>query len=328
MKFFKNYKNLLTLQSTCCNKTRVIKQSQQIRQFLHQKLGRIFSTATVVMLLTLLSGLRSVQLSLAQTPTSNPQSELIKEIKALAHSDAENDIPRRTNFIIELYKNNSASLNSPAIRTIYDDTYTEQIKHQNESRRNIWIGIITMIVLLGLPLIIFAIKKKTLLMPRFDPAKFKKVSVSLPFGIGSAEWEADSTERRAAWSLYVELVTRIAVQPLEVDQGLLREALTSLYNLFGVTRQVLKEAGPDVGASHDSVGGIAIAVLNNGLRPFLAKWHPLLQTWEARPHPDISLKEHEQNWTEEPTLREELEKLRSDLKQYANALAEIVGVEQ
>ena len=34
-----------------------------------------------------------------------------------------------------------------------------------------------------------------------DPAVLKKVSVSLPFGIGKAEWEADLTERRAAWSL-------------------------------------------------------------------------------------------------------------------------------
>ncbi|MBD0387919.1 MAG: hypothetical protein ICV54_15745 [Nostoc sp. C3-bin3] len=45
-------------------------------------------------------------------------------------------------------------------------------------------------------------------MPKFDPAKIKKVSFSLPFGIGSVEWEADPTERRAAWSLYIELVTR------------------------------------------------------------------------------------------------------------------------
>lgn len=99
-----------------------------------------------------------------------------------------------------------------------------------------------------------------------------------------------------------------------------------MYNLFGVTRQVLKDARPDVGASHDSVGGIAIAVLNNGLRPFLAKWHPMLQTWEAQRPPHLSPKEHEQNWPEEPKLREELEKLRSDLEQYANALAQIVGV--
>jgi hypothetical protein len=61
-------------------------------------------------------------------------------------------------------------------------------------------------------------------MPKFDPVKLKKVSVSLPFGIGSAEWETDPTERRAAWSLYVELVTRIAIQPLETDVGVKGEA--------------------------------------------------------------------------------------------------------
>src|SRR5688500_11600764 len=122
-------------------------------------------------------------------------------------------------------------------------------------------------------------------MPRQDRARLKTVSVSLPFGIGSAQWEADPTERRAAWSLYVELVTRIAIQPLEIDQGLVREALTSLYSLFATTRATLKEASPDVGCSRESVGGIAIAVLNNGLRPFLAKWHPLLQTWDAQRDP-------------------------------------------
>lgn len=165
-------------------------------------------------------------------------------------------------------------------------------------------------------------------MPKFDPARLKKVSVSLPFGIGSAEWEADPTERKAAWSLYIELVTRIAVQPLEVDEGLLREVLTSLYNLFGVTRQILKEAGPNVGASRESVGGIAIAALNNGLRPFLAKWYPLLQTWEAQRPPQVSPKEHERNWPEETKFRDELESLRRDLEEYADALAIIAGVNE
>jgi hypothetical protein len=84
--------------------------------------------------------------------------------------------------------------------------------------------------------------------------------VKLPFGIGGAEWEADITERKAAWSLYVELITRIAIQDLEKDQGLLRESLSSLHGLFSVTRQILKEAGPDVGASPNSVGGIAMIV--------------------------------------------------------------------
>jgi hypothetical protein len=165
-------------------------------------------------------------------------------------------------------------------------------------------------------------------MANRDPAVLKKVSISLPFGIGSAEWQADPTERKAAWSLYVELVTRIAVQPLDIDQGTVREALNSLYSLFGSTREILKEAGPDVGASHDSVGGIAIAVLNNGLRPFLSKWHPLLQSWEMKCPSDLSSKEHETQWLEESKMRGELAALREDLEQYANALAEIAGVKR
>jgi hypothetical protein len=119
-------------------------------------------------------------------------------------------------------------------------------------------------------------------MSKQDPAVLKQVTVSLPFGIGSASWESDPTERKAAWELYVELVTRIAVQPLASEEGLMREALNSLYSLFGSTREILRTAGPNVGASKKSVGGIAIAVLNNGLRPLLSKWHPILQEWEGQ----------------------------------------------
>jgi hypothetical protein len=164
-------------------------------------------------------------------------------------------------------------------------------------------------------------------MGKGDPAKLKKVSVSLPFGLGSAEWEADSTQRRAAWALYVELVTRVAVQELANDVGLVREAMNSLYTLFGTTREILREAGPDVGASRESVGGLAIAVLNQGLRPFLTKWHPPLQIWEAQRPNEKSPKEHEQAWSEEPILRQELATLRGELEIYAQALAKVAGVD-
>ena len=160
-----------------------------------------------------------------------------------------------------------------------------------------------------------------------DPAVLKKVLVSLPFGLGSAEWEADSTERYAAWSLYVELVTRISVEPLHEDEGILREALNSLYSLFKTTREILREAGPDVGASHNSVGGIAITVLNRGLRPFLTKWHSILEVWETQRPSGVSTKEHEKQWLEESKMRGELEDLRQELNKYAQALAKISGIE-
>lgn len=165
-------------------------------------------------------------------------------------------------------------------------------------------------------------------MPKKDPAKLRKVSISLPFGLGSAEWESDPTERKAAWELYIELITRIAVEPLESDQGVLREALSSLYSLFGTTRETLKKAGPGVGVSPNSVGGLAVAVLNLGLRPLLTKWHPLLQDWEAQRTPKVSVQKHEKAWPQEAELRLEFEKLRLELKQYSVALAEIAGVKE
>ena len=106
----------------------------------------------------------------------------------------------------------------------------------------------------------------------------------------------------------------------------MREAMNSLYSLFASTRDILRKAGPDVGAAKDSVGGIAIAVLNNGLRPFLSKWHPLLQVWETLRDPKVSPQEHEKKWADEMVLRGEMEALRKDLAQYAEALTEIAGV--
>ncbi|MBD1866140.1 hypothetical protein H6F95_02240 [Cyanobacteria bacterium FACHB-471] len=159
--------------------------------------------------------------------------------------------------------------------------------------------------------------------PKF---KVKTVSTSLPFGLGQVELESDDAMRRAAWALYVELTTRITTQTLEDDQGLLREALNSLYSLFASTREILREAGPDVGTSLESVGGIAIAVLNVGLRPFLTKWHPALSAWEAQRPTDVGPREHEKNWSEEPQLRNELKLLRENLEQYIHALTEVIGV--
>lgn len=82
------------------------------------------------------------------------------------------------------------------------------------------------------------------------------------------------------------------------------------------------------GPSHDSVGGIAIAVLNNGLRPFLSKWHPLLLEWEEKKPNGTSPQVHEKAWDKELIVRGELDALRGDLEQYANALAEIAGVSE
>src|SRR3990172_8420192 len=118
--------------------------------------------------------------------------------------------------------------------------------------------------------------------------KATKLTVNLPFKLGQLEFEPDEVQQRAAWELFVELSTRIATQPLGPEEGLLREALTSLYSIFAATRDVLRRAGPSVATGPNSLGPVAVDVLNKGLRPFPAQWHPLLQSWEQVRIPSTS----------------------------------------
>ncbi|MEW5827812.1 MAG: hypothetical protein AB1846_02905 [Chloroflexota bacterium] len=163
-------------------------------------------------------------------------------------------------------------------------------------------------------------------MSRKEKVKATKLTVGLPFNLGSLELQRDDAQQKAAWALYVELSTRIAVQPLD-DGGILREALTSLYNLFGITRQILRESGPEIAKGQNSLGFIAIEVLNIGLRPFLVKWHPLLKSYEEKKPENETTLEHEHNWDRANELRAELEKVREQMIIYVDALAKIAGIE-
>ncbi len=158
--------------------------------------------------------------------------------------------------------------------------------------------------------------------------KAKKLAIGLPFNLGQLEFENDEVQQKAAWSLYVELSTRISVQPLHDNEGILREALTSLYNVFNITRQILRDAGPEIADGPQSLGAIAIDVLNIGLRPFLVKWHPLLKTYEEQKPSTLSTVDHERNWEYAKDLRKELEAVRAQMVIYVDALAKIAGIEK
>ena len=146
----------------------------------------------------------------------------------------------------------------------------------------------------------------------------------------SGTWEPNDAERRAAWELYVELVTRVSVVPLRVDEGLLREALTSLNSLFGTTRDVLRHHGPDVAEpkrnGQYNFGYLAVAMLNFGIRPLLARWHPTLEDWESQRPANRSRRDHEQLWPQSDELRAAVADTRRILTAYADLLASACGV--
>ena len=158
----------------------------------------------------------------------------------------------------------------------------------------------------------------------------KEVGVELGWGPAkvSGSWEPDHAERDAAWELYVELVTRVSVVPLGADHGILREALTSLYSLFGVSREILRKYGPGIARpvrkpGQYRFGHLTVWMLNAALRPVLATWHPRLQQWEAARPERLSVVEHERAWDRAGELRTELEALRRLLLRYAEILATV-----
>ncbi|MFG2876444.1 hypothetical protein ACGFYU_15890 [Streptomyces sp. NPDC048337] len=138
------------------------------------------------------------------------------------------------------------------------------------------------------------------------------------------------SEREAAWELYVELATRVSVVELGEDEGLLREALSSLYTVFATTREILRRYGPAVAPrvppGHLTFGVLAVNVLNLSIRPLLSRWHPLLTAHEATRGDHVDPVAHERRWSRVGELRAEIESVRQVLLGLAQALNEVAGV--
>ena len=136
--------------------------------------------------------------------------------------------------------------------------------------------------------------------------------LKLNLGFLETDWEPQIKDSEAAWEMYVELLTRIATQPLPDDSGIETTALDSVYSLFGITREILRKYGKD------SIGfaKIAIIILNQVLRPFTARWHKLSVEGAFQDPNQVSI------------FRSELQDLQVKLQNYMGMLAEIAGVEE
>lgn len=135
--------------------------------------------------------------------------------------------------------------------------------------------------------------------------------LKLKFLFLETEWEPQVKDSEAAWEIYVELLTRVATQPLPNDAGLESSALESVYSLFSITRGILRKYGKDaVGFAK-----IAIIILNQVIRPFTARWHKLSEEGAFKDEGKCII------------FRSELKELQLKLNNYMGMLAEIAGVE-
>jgi hypothetical protein len=125
------------------------------------------------------------------------------------------------------------------------------------------------------------------------------------------EWNPNDTDKDAAWEMYIELITRVATQDLLPEEGDEETALTSAYQLFDITREVIKRKGRHC----ESFTKIAIIILNQKIRPFTAKWHK------------VSVAGKFKNAKVCKDFRDELGELQDVLRIYSQMLADMAGVE-
>ncbi|MFF1722629.1 hypothetical protein [Streptomyces sviceus] len=151
-------------------------------------------------------------------------------------------------------------------------------------------------------------------------ASLTEVRITVP-QLSELTFVVNDHTRAVSWQIFIESVTRISTQRLDDDEGLLREALTSLYGLFATTRDILKAARPTAHGAGITVEYLAVNLLNRELRPFLSKWHPRLLAFEAA-NPELG----ESAWAQASECRRELARLQGNTRQYVLSFARLAGV--
>lgn len=142
-------------------------------------------------------------------------------------------------------------------------------------------------------------------------SRFRLERVKLGPDWANAEISFVASDKDAAWELYIEMLTRIATQPLPEEAGDEETALSSAYSLFPITRAILRRQGRGT----ITFAKVAIPVLNQVVRPFTAKWHR------------ESLAGAFKDDAKRMEFRSELMLLQEELTNYNHMLAEIAGVE-
>lgn len=141
--------------------------------------------------------------------------------------------------------------------------------------------------------------------------KWGLANLKLNLGFVEGEFSPQDHDRAAAWELYVELLTRVTTQHLEPEDGDEKSALHSLYQIFPLTREILRKHGTGCG----EFAKLAIPILNQVIRPFTAKWHKLAVSGAF------------EDATKRAAFRSDLMQLQIKLRQYAQALADMSETE-
>jgi hypothetical protein len=108
-------------------------------------------------------------------------------------------------------------------------------------------------------------------------------SVELQFGAApKTTIKINRETQRIAFAAYTELATRKVGLPFEKDYDVVFEIYDSWYQMFGITRELIKSIpAHHIANSKDTKNLVSalIYLLNQGLRPHLTRWQAKYRKW-------------------------------------------------
>ncbi|MEO0448266.1 MAG: hypothetical protein AAF191_19550, partial [Verrucomicrobiota bacterium] len=113
-----------------------------------------------------------------------------------------------------------------------------------------------------------------------------------------------------AWPIQIDLHTRIVTQKLKYREGTEAAALKSVYDCFTFIREKVEKTQ----GCHFMAGAMGV-VLNEVLRPFTAKWHPLSVSGVLQ-----------SNDEQRQRLRQELSCLQQEIQPVLEMLEKVTGL--
>lgn len=143
--------------------------------------------------------------------------------------------------------------------------------------------------------------------------------------IQGVKFTNDASQRRAAWKIFFNMATRVALRRQPKDVGDNGAILKSLYAIFQDTRATIITLDSTLQEQSETVETYALKMLNETIAPFLQTWHPRWDDWSDREDPPTI---NDPKWELHQAFRDELFQLQKQLRNYAESLATIAGVKK
>jgi hypothetical protein len=168
-------------------------------------------------------------------------------------------------------------------------------------------------------------------------AVLKSGSFGVNLGIFKLSGDLSDEDRQAAWELYTEISTRVAVCGKHTGKDSFEgeiyiESLNSLFNFFQEARKIMRSfpVGRLEKVNKNHLGIVINNTMLKVLRPFLEKWQANFRHWwENESNPNLApferqkqypkLKEFLDNWCEVRSYMRKLEKELVNTYQLVNA---------